>query len=131
MNLQLRRPAPRPQDTAITAAGLGLLALATVGPLILAARGATLLRPYEDPTWAFLGRLGVLAVLGLVVAVRAALDRRTEPHPFALAALLLGLAAGMTAAHWVIVDRDALRQAWQRDIYLEAVNLTGTSVPHV
>jgi hypothetical protein len=121
----------RPHATSVTALSLGLLAAVTIGPLVLPGLRGGMLEPYTNPAGTWLGCLGVFAALGLVLPVRAILDRPHEHHPFALAGLLSILAAGMAAVHWYIVDSDPVRQQWQRRIYVEAVNLHGDDVPHV
>src|SRR5262249_16905922 len=81
-------------------------------------------------TWA--AEAGVLLALGLVLAVRAFLDRHSEPRPFVLAFALAALAGGMSAIHLNIVDSDPTRLEWQRNqIYMGVLNGPDRPAPTV
>jgi hypothetical protein len=98
--------------------GFLLVAALSVPPLLVA--------PPVDwvaPSLAGARVVVVLAMLG-VLAVRAYLDRRDEPHALALALLFAALAGAMTAWHWGKVDRAPLPANWQRETYLAILNHT-------
>jgi hypothetical protein len=71
----------------------------------------------------------VLLALAFVVGVRARADRRDGAWaPW----LTLGfglLAGGLTLVHWLVVDRQPHRLAWQRDLYLDLLN-HAAGAPH-
>lgn len=113
----------------VTAAGLLLLTLVTLGPLLLEPLPVLFLHGYDSVAATVFARGGVALLMILTLAARAALDRPDEPHPFAIAVLLLGIAAAMTAAHWLIVDRLPGVLEWQRDKYHTILNHEGDA-PH-
>jgi hypothetical protein len=120
---------PRPRDSLVTAGGLVLLALLTVGPLLLEPRPADWFAPLASATATLATEGMVLGLMTLALAVRTFLDRG-EDHPFGLALLFAALAAAMTAVHWQIVDSDPTRLRWQReDVYLPLLNHAGDA-PH-
>jgi hypothetical protein len=105
----------------------------TVGPLLAAHRPADFVPGYPSVGQTLAAEAGVLAVLVLVLTVRAWLDRREDPHPFGTAVLFAVLAAAMTCVHWGLVESHPERLAWQRDLYLSAVNGAGEAaltIPH-
>ncbi len=129
MNLDAPPAPPRSRDSAVTAAGLLLLGLLTVGPLLLEPRPAAFLGPYPSQTTTLLAEAFVLGLMGLALVVRAGLDR-DEPHPFALAFLFAVLAGLLAMVHWLVVDSDPDRLRWQRDdVYLPLLNGQG-GAPH-
>jgi hypothetical protein len=109
-----------------------LLALLAVAPL-LGARPVDFLPPYASETATAASEAAVVLLMGLVLAVRARLDRRTEPNAGLCMLLFAALAAGMTWCHWVEVDSDPVRMSWQRDDpgagYLTVLNRQGEA-PH-
>jgi hypothetical protein len=124
--------APRQAEGVITWCGLLLLTLVTVGPLLVLRRPVGFVPAYANPAATWAAEAGVLVILGLVLAVRAFLDRYSEPRPFLLALGLAALAGGMSAIHWNIVDSDPNRLKWQRDeIYLGVLNSTDRTDPTV
>jgi hypothetical protein len=127
-------PARRGLDSLVSWAGVLLLALVTVGPLLAVRRPAEFLSPYASRASSWLSEGIVCAALILVLNVRAALDRRTEPAPYFLTFLFAVAAGAMTAIHLEIVDSDPARLYWQRyDIYLNTINGTGDpvlTIPH-
>ncbi|MHB1426288.1 MAG: hypothetical protein ACYC3I_24245 [Gemmataceae bacterium] len=110
---------PRPL---ITLTSLGLLALLTLGPLLLEPQRDHLLEPYSSTTATVLAETLVLFLMGLSLWVRIFLDRPSEPRAAKNMALFVVLAACMTAMHWIEVDRDPERREWQQRIYLQQFN---------
>jgi hypothetical protein len=107
--------APRPGGPLPAVAGLGLLALLAVGPLMAEPRPVDFLPPYASEGMTLAAEAAVLLLMGLALAVRARLDRGTERRPGRLTVLFAALAAAMTLCHWAEVDSDPVRMSWQRD----------------
>jgi hypothetical protein len=107
--------------------GLGLVALLALPPLLQPPTGGFV--PAFRYDRAALGQTVVSWGLLLAVAVRARADRREgEAGPWITVGLAL-VAAVLTAVHWLEVDRDPVRSAWQRQTYLGILNHTADA-PH-
>jgi hypothetical protein len=129
----------------LSAAGLGLLALLGLPPLV--AHGPVDWVPSPGPGRAWVSKGGVVLLMLLGIAVCSWAARRparaaanegpglAEPWPARVTLLLLLLAGLMTAWHWDRIDREAETAAWQRAIYLDILSRGGDdpnrSVPHV
>jgi hypothetical protein len=103
--------------------GLALTALLSIAPLVLESRPVDFL-----PTPSDLGRVFVATALLSAVAVRAWLDQRSGESAWWTMAFAL-LAAAMTVVHWFMVDVHPLAANWQRDYYLNVLNLVADA-PH-
>jgi hypothetical protein len=106
---------------AVTWAGLLLLALLTVPPL-LAGGPAYFLPPLPSAARTVLAEVGTLLLMALALAARARLDRRRSAEAPGTMFLFAVLAALMTACHWALVDRDPMRMGWQQETYLRILN---------
>jgi hypothetical protein len=111
---QLDRPAASP----VTTGALLLLALLTVGPLVVEPRPVAFLSPYPAAWMTWTAEAAVLGLMAVALGVRAWLDGRDE-RPW-LVLLFAALAGLMTAAHWFIVDMH--HADWQRDLYEGVLN---------
>jgi hypothetical protein len=106
----------------VTAASLGLLAVLTIGPLLLEPRPVTILEPCSSAAATACSIALVLLLMGLALGVRARFDRPSEPHAtrnIALFALLAGL---MTLTHWITVDSWPELREWQSNLYVGLLN---------
>jgi hypothetical protein len=116
-----------PSRTVVTATSLGLLAALTVGPLLLESwllqfRRASILPPYSSAL-ATVGSVAlVLLLMALALAVRARLDRTSEPHAATNIVLFAVLAALMAFLHWLEVDSREPGTSWEPQTYAEILN---------
>src|SRR5579859_5606399 len=101
-----------PVKSTLTAASLGLLAILTIGPLLLEPRTVGFLPPYPSAVVTSLAVAGVLLLMTLTLFVRARLDRGNEPHAFRNIGLFAALAAVLTLLHWIEVDQHPLPMQW-------------------
>ncbi len=106
---------------AVSWAGLLLLALVTVPPLLLGG-AAHFLPPLPSANQTVLVEVVTLLLMALALAVRARLDRREAAEAPGRMLLFAGLATLMTACHWALVDSDPVRMEWQQDTYLRILN---------
>jgi hypothetical protein len=111
-------------------AGLLLLAILALAPLLLEPLPVGFLQPPVVARTGVATRLAVLMVLAAVIAVTAWLDRNSNPYSARTAVLLAAFAAGLTVLHWYFVDADPDRSAWQRQLYLDVLNHQADA-PHV
>jgi hypothetical protein len=109
---------PSPSRALVTFASLGLLALLSLGPLLVEPSRDVFLKPYSSTTATGLALGAVLFLMALTLLVRVHLDRPSEPHAARNMALFATLAFGMTIAHWIEVDRFPRPHLWQQIIYL-------------
>jgi hypothetical protein len=114
-----------PCRNVVTAASLGLLAVLTIGPLLLESwllqfRRAVILAPYSSTTATVSSIALVLLLMGFALAVRARLDRPSEPNATANIILFAALAGLMTLLHWLEVD--SRHSEWERDLYERLLN---------
>jgi hypothetical protein len=121
MNVDASSSRP-PAPAAITGASLGLLAVLTVGPLLLEPRPADFLPPYSSTAATGFGVTVVLLLMGLALVVRVRLDRLSEPRAAGNVVLFAVLAGLMTLIHWIEVDRLPDPAAWQRELYVGVLN---------
>jgi hypothetical protein len=117
---------PRP---GLAAAGLILLAITSLAPLLLERLPIQFLAPPSAASARLATRLAVLAVLVGMVALRAWWDR-SDQDPATIALALAGLATVMTLVHWYFIDRAPDRSAWQQELYLAILNHRADA-PHV
>jgi hypothetical protein len=115
-------PRRQPIDATITRVSLGLLAALTIGPLLLEPRPVVFLKPYSAPMATGMGVAVVLLLMGMALAVRARLDRLSEPRAVGNIVLFAVLAVLMTMLHWVEVDRLPEPREWQRNLYVGLLN---------
>ena len=118
-----------PAKRIFAAASLGLLAVLTLGPLLLEPRPVQFLPPYSSPIKTCLGMAGVLLLMALTLTLRARLDRGSEPHAARNIVLFAALAAVLTLLHWLEVDRYPVPMQWQRKLYVGLFNHT-FEAPH-
>jgi hypothetical protein len=123
-------PAWRPPvKLTLTAASLGLLAILTIGPLLLEPRPVDFLPPYSSAVMTGLGMACVLMLMAQALTIRARLDGLSEPHPYRNIALFAALAAVLTLLHWIEVDQHLVPMQWQRELYVGLFNHT-FEAPH-
>jgi hypothetical protein len=102
-----------------------LVALVALLPLLVEPRPIGFL-PAPSSVLAACGSKAIIALLmALAVGVGAWMDHGREARPWRLALLFAGLAALLTACHWVEVDRSPMKAQWQRDLYLKVFNHEG------
>jgi hypothetical protein len=106
--------------------GMLLVAVLSLGPLLLESRPIALVEAYPPLATSIGEGLAVLGMLG-AVAWRIWADRKQEPRPLALGALLVMAAGLMTAWHWCIVDEPNHER--QLEHYLGVFN-NGIPAPH-
>jgi hypothetical protein len=115
--------------TLADAAGLALIALCSLGPLLFNALQATFYLPHATWQASWGSKLLVVLLLAGTIALRARIDRASEPWSLHLAIVLSLLAVLFAACHWVLVDRHLLPAEWQRETYLQILNHTADA-PH-
>ena len=106
---------------AVSWAGLLLLALVTVPPLLVGGP-VYFLPPLPSANQTVLVEVAVLLLMALALAARARRDRRESGEAPGTMLLFAALAALMTACHWALVDSDPVRMAWQEDTYLRILS---------
>lgn len=113
----------------LASVSLGLLAILTIGPLLLEPRTVGFLPPFSSALMTSVGVAGVLLLMTLALCVRARLDREGEPHASRNIVLFAALAAVLTLLHWIEVDQNPVPMQWQRELYVGLFNHT-FEAPH-
>jgi hypothetical protein len=104
--------------------GFVVLAVLSLLPLCLASAPSEI---STSMTWT--PKVCVVSAMLLAIGVRAFADRNIEAHSNSLAVLLIGIAAAMTAWHWIAVDSSPARAAWQQRLYLKILSHSADA-PH-
>jgi hypothetical protein len=126
--------------------GLGMVAILSIGPLVLVKRPVELISP-DNRLIGFESRPLILAAMWMVIACRAWLDRQSGLfHAFVINVGLGGAAIAMAGWHWHAVDtalelqpNGSLRPttaAWQHQVYMHVLSRqprwgNHSFVPHV
>ena len=118
-----------PPRSVITRASLGLLAVVTIGPLLLEPDPVDFLPAYASSLATGLGIAGVLLLMAVALTVRGELDQASERCAAANSVLFAALAALLTFVHWIAVDRQPVLKQWQQDLYLGVLNHS-VDAPH-
>jgi len=127
MNADVTSSAHSQRDV-VTTASLGLLALVTIGPLLLEPQPVDFLPAYSTTLGTVLSMAGVLLLMAGLLTVRAELDQPSEPHA-GRNIILFGVLAGlMTLLHWIVVDSRSPAD-WEPKTYWEILNHTAEA-PH-
>jgi hypothetical protein len=121
----------RPEvSTRRTAIGLFLIALSSILPLVLQSGPLSFKEPYSSRILTITAEVGVAVLLLLIAVWGPRIDLvREKAEGYGDTLLFIALAGLMTLAHWLEVDRDEVRLAWQRDLYLGVFDHTATA-PH-
>lgn len=128
--MKVDAPSWRPAvKSTVTAVSLGLLAILTIGPLLLEPRTVDFLPPYSSRLMTGLGVAGVLLLMTLALGVRARLDRPGEPNASRNIVFFAVLAAVLMLLHWIEVDQHPVPMQWQRELYVGLFNHT-FEAPH-
>lgn len=115
-------PMADPSSILMPAAGLFLLAVLSLAPLLCETTPVDFLPPHSSIALAWASKAAVGVLMGLAVLLRARADRAHEPRAVLVTLTLVLVAAVMTGWHWYWLDLVEGVEAWQRDMYWRIFN---------
>jgi hypothetical protein len=140
---------PSPSRPGLAIAGLSLIAIIGLVPLVLSHRAGQLtwVAHYHEGWQEWLAKAIVLSIMAASLLVRVWADQLIDHRAGRTMALLAIVAAAMTSYHWITVDTavkrapyprsqsgyvEARLSDWQRALYLDVLNgRKEQAIPHV